>query len=194
MRRDWIGTALVCVGLITLVAQGMPHGPVIRDRLPGAAAFAVVAIALLVLAARFVRGHQQTRSALVAVAAGLCFCTTAVLVVLATSALPHLTWPIAGIAASTMTGGLLAQDAFASGSLPTALTAMNITDPVASYVAGALLFDVAVHPDPLGLGLAGVLVATGVVVLANSPTLHDELAPAPESAEPASDCVGSSRG
>jgi hypothetical protein len=74
-------------------------------------------------------------------------------------------------------GSLLVQDSFASGSLPTALTAMTITDPLVSSIVGAVLFD-AIPPAgvelAVGLPASGLLIAAGVVVLANSATLHDE--------------------
>jgi hypothetical protein len=100
------------------------------------------------------------------------------LLVLTTDDLPHVGWPLPCVMLSTLTGGLLAQDAFASGSLPTALTAMTITDPTTSYVAGAVLVNVAYTPHPIPLGFAAALVTSGVILLANSPTLHDEREPA----------------
>src|SRR5262245_911537 len=127
LPRDWLGTILVCAGLVTLLTQGSPHGTVRRSALPAAVAVAVPTVLLLVVAARLLRRHSQLRAALVAVGAGICFCATAVLVVLTTDDLPHITWPLPSILISTLTGGLLAQEAFSSGSLPTALTAMTIT-------------------------------------------------------------------
>ena len=173
-RTDWLGTGLVCSGLVVLVAQGIPHGELRRDLVPWAIAVAVLAMVTLVSVARVLRHHAQTRSALVAVAAGICFSVTAMLLVLTTDDLPHVSWPLPCVALSTLVGGLLAQDAFASGSLPTALTAMTITDPTVSYVAGAVLVDVAYTPHVLPLGFSGALVIGGVILLANSPTLHDE--------------------
>src|SRR5256885_1071786 len=85
------------------------------------------------------RGLARGR-AWVAMAAGCCFCGPAVRVVVIRAALPHLSWAIVGLALSTGSGGLLVQDAFASGSLPTALTSMTVTDPVLSYLAGVALF------------------------------------------------------
>src|SRR5262249_27983345 len=97
----------------------------------------------------------------------------AVLVVLTTDDLPHLTWPLPSII-STLSGGLLAQEAFSSGSLPTALTAMTITDPAVGFVVGLLLFEGALQPEPLVFVASARLVCAGIVLLANSPTLHDE--------------------
>jgi uncharacterized membrane protein len=188
-RRDWLATVAVCAGLVVLltVRGAVPQTTARHAAVPWLVLVAGALILALVAGARLVRHRTQTRTALVAVAAGLCFCVTAVFVVLATDDLsrhPFLTtaldWQLVGLVVSTVLGGLLAQDAFASGSLPTALTAMAVTDPVASWVTGALVFDV--HPPfgataLLGSGAAVLLVAAGVTLLANSPTLHARRAP-----------------
>jgi drug/metabolite transporter (DMT)-like permease len=176
--RDWAATLAVSVGVVLLVLQRGPVGQVVP---PSSAVLAflgavVTLIAGLLVTARGLGRTSQARSALVAVGAGLCFCVTAVMVVLVTAD-PRVDWPVLVLVASAVTGSLLVQDAFASGSLPTALTAMTITDPVASAIAGALLFDAAPPAGLqllLGLPSAVLLIATGVVVLANSSTLHDE--------------------
>ncbi|MFI9505443.1 DMT family transporter [Nocardia sp. NPDC052566] len=184
LGRDWAGTILVCAGLILLVAQGVPaHSAVQPELLPGAGVGVFIAVIVLVAAGRLA-GSTQLRSALLAIAAGCCFATTAVLVVVATSALPQLSWALLGIPVSTCIGGLLTQEAYARGSLPTALTAMTITDPVLSYAAGATLFTVVTHPHPLPLACAALPVIAGVAVLANSPTLHDERLREPDPGAP----------
>ncbi|WP_280390858.1 DMT family transporter [Nocardia brasiliensis] len=173
LRRDWAGTVFVCAGLILLVGQSAAgHTELRPELLPTAGAGMFLVIVTLIAFSRLTSA-TQVRSALVAVAAGCCFATTAVLVVIATTALPGLSWALVGIPISTGLGGVLTQEAYARGSLPTALTAMTITDPVLSYTAGVTLF-AAVHPRALPLLLAAVLVITGVTLLANSPTLHDE--------------------
>ncbi|MGQ4599514.1 DMT family transporter [Nocardia sp. R6R-6] len=174
LARDWAGTTAVCAGLILLVAQGVSvHSEVKTSLLPQAGAGVVVAVVLLFGASRSVRS-TQLRSALVAVAAGCCFVTTAVLVVLATSRLPEPSWALLGIPVSTFVGGVLTQEAYARGSLPTALTAMTITDPVLSYLVGTILFTAQVQLRLPLLACAATLVIAGVALLANSPTLHDE--------------------
>ncbi|WP_225728713.1 MULTISPECIES: DMT family transporter [unclassified Nocardia] len=184
LLRDWAGTVLVCAGLILLVSQGVPeHSQVRTELLPRAALVVVFAIGGLVLLGRPARS-TQLRSAMFAIAAGCCFASTAVLVVVATNALPHPSWALLGIPVTTTLGGLLTQEAYARGSLPTALTAMTITDPVLSYTAGATLFTVAVHPQPLWLAGAALPVLAGIALLANSPTLHDEREPTPEPVVP----------
>ncbi|MFC9437853.1 DMT family transporter [Nocardia sp. NPDC057030] len=191
LGRDWAGTVFVCGGLILLVGQSAPgHAEVRPQMLPGVGAGVFLAIVALIAVSRLTHS-PQLRSALIAVAAGCCFSTTAVLVVIATSALPHLSWALLGIPVSTVLGGLLTQEAYARGSLPTALTAMTITDPVLSYTAGLTLFAVTIHPRPTLLTLAAALVITGIALLANSPTLHDELdrSPVPPPNQPVPEAV-----
>ncbi|NUS42986.1 MAG: DMT family transporter [Mycobacteriaceae bacterium] len=175
LRRDWTGTALVCVGLIVLVMQHISHETLRSQRLAPVLLGVAGLVALIAAAASCIPvRHTQNRAALFGIGAGCCSAMTAVLVVVGTEALPLITWPLLAIALSTLVSGLFAQAAFASGSLPTAFTAMTITDPVVSYLATAVLFVTATRPNPLQLVVAAVLVTAGVVLLANSPTLHDE--------------------
>jgi drug/metabolite transporter (DMT)-like permease len=187
LRRDWLGTLAVCVGISSLVLlHGVPtpgDGST-RTAVPVMAGAAVAVMATLVSVARLAHGHAQTRTALVGVAAGTGFSVTAALTVVLTGTIARnglfaglTSWPAFALAASAITSGILVQDAFASGSLPTALTAMTITDPVASWVWGAVVFDAAPPTGVwtlLGYAGCGLLIATGVVTLAHSPTLHDE--------------------
>ncbi|WP_232236151.1 DMT family transporter [Nocardia sp. BMG51109] len=174
LRRDWAGTVAVCAGLVLLVAQGTPHGSVRLERLPIAGCAVLGAVVVLLVLGRMT-GGAQLRSALTAMAAGCCFATTAVLVTVATPVLPQLHWAWLGVPLTTVVGGVLTQEAFARGSLPTALTTMTITDPALSYIAGLTLFvTTAAQPHPAGVVAAAAVVVGGVVLLANSPTLHDE--------------------
>ncbi|MFI5782401.1 DMT family transporter [Nocardia sp. NPDC051570] len=173
LRRDWAGTAAVCCGLVVLIAHGVPHGSVRTDRLPLAALVVPVAVLLLLAVAQTVRSTQW-RAALIAMASGWCVSTTAVLVSISAAALPQLSWALVGVPLSTGIGAVLTQEAFARGSLPTALTTMTITDPILSYTAGLTLFTSPARVYPLPLALAAGLIVGGIVLLANSPTLHDE--------------------
>lgn len=191
LRRDWSGAAAVCTGLVLLVTVrgGLPRTSGQGYAVAPAVAVAAGLVALLVLAARLLRSHAQSRTAALAIAAGVCFCMTAVFLVfagddLARRGLPAtaLDWPPAALAVSTALGTVLVQNAFAGGSLPTAMTSMTITDPVAGWVAGMTIFDA---PPTASAGtfwasaLAIVLIATGAAALATSPTLHDEPHPSP---------------
>jgi drug/metabolite transporter (DMT)-like permease len=185
LRRDWWGSAAVCAGLILLVIVrgGMPRTAGRRSEMWLVVAVAAGLVLLFFLTARLLRGRPQSRTVALAAAAGICFCMTAVFLVFAGDDVSRhgllaaaCGWPSAGLIASTAVGTVLVQNAFAAGSLPTALTAMNITDPVASAVAGVVVFDARPTIDPGMLGAtvaAVVLIASGVTVLAFSPTLHD---------------------
>ncbi|GAA1644825.1 DMT family transporter [Catellatospora bangladeshensis] len=185
--RDWAGTAAVCVGLAVLVlARGGVAQTVRRGPLPAVLVAAVVLIAVLLLLARS-RSGQGVRTALAGGAAGAGFSTTAVLTVVVADQLAArgpvsvaLDWPVYALALSGLVAAVLAQEAYASGGLPTALTAMTVTDPVLSWLWGALLFDQA---PPTGLfalsalAAAGTSIGAGVALLAHSPTLRTVSAP-----------------
>jgi hypothetical protein len=91
-------------------------------------------------------------------------------------------WPGYALAASTLLGLVLGQEAFATGSLAAAMAAMTIANPVASYLIGVLAFHVTPPSAPGELAaVAGAmaLLAVGVVGLANSPTVLSETASRP---------------
>ena len=183
LRRDWFGTLLVCGGLaVLLAARGAQLGhPADRGHVALTVALAAIVIGGLLAVARYARPRPQLRAAMVAVAAGICFCLTAVFVGVVTHDVSRgglaalaTEWALLGLVASTTLGGLLAQDAFAAGSLPTAMTAMNITDPTVSVLVGTFLLGAGAPAGPGGLVAYALLVSCGVALLANSPTLHDE--------------------
>ena len=95
-----------------------------------------------------------------------------------------LDWPLYGLLASGVTAAVLVQEAFASGSFPTALTAMTVADPLASWVAGAVLAGTTPAAGP-GALLGAAAIIGGVALLAYSPTLHDERANRPRRPGPA---------
>lgn len=78
----------------------------------------------------------------------LCFAATAVLIKLTTADLVHrgvaataVDWPGYALAGSTLLGLVIEQRAFAAGSLPAAMTAMTMTNPIASYLVAVLAFE-----------------------------------------------------
>lgn len=188
-----VGAAgLVCAGLALFLAVRPRSDDVTPDR--GRFLLAVlvgaVALLLLVLAARGRR--PSVRGAVVATGAGLCFATSAVLMLLTTHDLldrgvlaTARDWPGYGLACSTLLGLLLEQDAFASGPLPPALSAMTITNPVASYGLAVVVLGAGL-PSSAGawslLLLAAAVVGSGVVGLAHAPQLRDDV---PRSLAPA---------
>jgi hypothetical protein len=148
--RAWLGTAAICAGLALLVMArpAVPHTVHRHGVAPAVAVAAAVMVAFIALAHLLpARTEARLRGALAGVAAGVCTCLTAVFVVLVTDTLARegawgLThdWSILALAASTTASGLLTQDAFAAGSLPTALTAISIADPLSSAIFDATVF------------------------------------------------------
>jgi len=188
LRRDWYGATAVCGGLVILLAvRGVapPAAKASRTHVLLATAAATVLVLLLVAAARRYHSEPQFRAVMVSVAAGVCFAMTAVFITLTADDLIHrgipataVDWPGYALAGSTLLGLLLEQDAFATGSLATAVAAMTITNPFASYVLGVLAFEANVPNDPgalAGLASAGLLVVVGVLILSGSPTVRGQL-------------------
>lgn len=191
LRRDWAATAAVCTGLVVLltvrgsVPQTATRRPIIWLIVITAAAL----IALLVSVSRSPALPGGAGAAAGAAAAGICFCLSAIFLVYAGDDAARrgvlaavLDWPLLGLCVSTLLGLVLVQTAFARGSLPAAMTSMTIVDPVASWIAGTLLFDAQPVFGPrmvLGSVLAAILIITGVVTLAYSPTVREQHAGKP---------------
>jgi hypothetical protein len=184
-RPDWIGGALVCAGLTVLFAvkDAVPvTGTPDRARLLiSVAVVCVVVSALVVVAGGAAHRSPALRAILLAVGAGLFTSLTAAATKMTTFDLFHLgvaatagDWPGYVLAATTALALLLSQDAFAAGPLPAAMTALTVANPIGGYVLGIVAFH-ATPPTRLGsvaaVAAAGLLVVTGVIVLAHSPNV-----------------------
>ncbi len=180
---EWLGVVLISAGVavFVLVREAAPaDGAPDRSRVILAGLIAGVLVGVLVVAAA---GRTPLLHAtLVSVAAGLCFAYSAVLMKLTTDDLLHrgvsataLDWPGYCLALSTLTGLLLEQGAFATGSLSAAVAAMTITNPLASYLLGVLAFRVMPPTSPGALAAlagSGALLIAGVAALSRSPTVR----------------------
>jgi drug/metabolite transporter (DMT)-like permease len=179
-RRDWAAASLICGGLVVfLTVRGLvpTDNEANRARLIWACLAAAAGVAAIVVGC--VRVSGRARAALLAVAAGLCFAVSAAMIKLTTDDLLHRgvaatarDWPGYALAAATLAGLLVEQGAFAGGSLPSAVAAMSITNPVASYAIGVLAFGVAFPhgvTELAALAGAGALISIGAVGLAHSP-------------------------
>jgi hypothetical protein len=181
---DLIGGAAICGGLILLLSvrgaaplAGSPDRPKV--------ALALLAAALVTVVLIGIAGNlpPSARAATLGVAAGQFFALSAVLTKLTTDDLLHrgvgataLDWPGYALALTTVFGLLLEQSAFASGPLPSALTAMTIVNPVASYLIGVLAADV-LAPSGAGalsaVGVSALFLVVGIVTLAHSPSVRE---------------------
>jgi drug/metabolite transporter (DMT)-like permease len=186
-RLDWLAALTICVGLaIFMASRSAPStaAPPDRPRIILAALCALAAVLILVVIAKALPPIQH--AAVIAVAAGLCFALSAVFIKLTITSLTQdgvaataTDWPGYALAASTLAGLLLEQQAFSAGPLASAVAAMTITNPVASYVIAILGFH-ASFPSAGRLAMltiSAVVIATGVVALAHSPTILGERAP-----------------
>ncbi|MER7004938.1 DMT family transporter [Dactylosporangium sp. NPDC000555] len=194
----WLGTAAVCAGLALLVfARPAVPQTINRHDVPPAVGIAAGVMAALIGLAHLLPRKAEThvRGALAGVAAGVCTCLTAVFVVLVTDTLAHdgvlalaRDWSTLALVASTTASGLLAQDAFAAGSLPTALTAISIADPLASAIFDATVFHAGWRGAtwwPWSAVAVLALLAVGVALLAGARAV-------PKPADQDSRLVGSS--
>ena len=183
LPRDWLSVVAICAGVVVFLAvPGAAPTQGTADRgavLMALAASAVVVVLLVVLAAG---RSATTRAAVMGVAAGICTANTAVLIKVTTTDLADrgaaataLDWPGYSVALGSALGVLLAQQAYAAGSLAVAVAAMTVTNPVVSTLLGRLTFDV---PTRGGVGalaalaVALLLMSVGAVGLAHSPTVR----------------------
>jgi drug/metabolite transporter (DMT)-like permease len=189
-RRDWMAGGAICAGLVVFLAvrgvaplEGTPDRRLVL--VSGFSLLIIVGVLMLASTGRRPLAHAT----IIAVAAGLCFAFSAVLMKLTTDDLLHRgvgatarDWPGYVLAVSTLTGLVLEQGAFAAGSLPAAVAAMTITNPLASYVLGVLAFHVMPPSSPgavVALAGAGVLLFAGAVGLAHSPIVRPGVAKDP---------------
>jgi len=179
--KDWFYVLCICAGLIVLLSVGGAaplHGAPDRERVIWVLLAMAACVVLLVASAR---GQTDARAAslLLAIAAGICFAGNAVLIKLTTEDLfgpgvlhTALDWPGYSLAVATASGLLIEQAAFAHGSLPWAVAAMSITNPVISYLAGIFGFHVTAPHSPGALAavsVTAVLIGIGISGLAHSP-------------------------
>lgn len=185
--RDWLAALSVCAGVVVFLSvRGTAPLDAEPDRLRVilAGLFGAAAVGTLVVFAS--RRPPLVHSTMVAVAAGLCFAMSAVLIKLTTEdlvgrgvAATAVDWPGYALALSTLVGLVLGQEAYASGALAAAVAAMTITNPAASYLLGLLAFHATLPTGPgvlAAVSAAGLLLFGGAVGLAHSPSVLSETA------------------
>jgi drug/metabolite transporter (DMT)-like permease len=191
--RDWLGGLAICGGVVVFLAvRGVApfSAEPDRDRVVLAGLATAIMVGLLVVASA---GRAPlVHATLIAIAAGLCFAMSAVLIKLTAEDLLQrgvpataVDWPGYALAVSTLSGLLLEQGAFAAGSLSAAVAAMTITNPLASYLIGVLAFHVTPPTSPgvlAALAGSGALLIIGVVTLAHSSSVRPETTVVPQGA------------
>ncbi len=181
-RPHWstiAGALAVCAGLAVFLSF---RGALVDDELPDRgrlfflAPFVVGGVLGAIAVTR--RLPPLPSAILLGVAAGALFACSAVLIKLTSYDLFHrgvgataTDWPGYTLAASTASGLLLEQLAFAAGPLAPGMTAMTITNPVVSYVFAVFAFHSPLPDSPGALSAfaaGGFLVAVGVTLVSRS--------------------------
>ncbi|WP_017933042.1 DMT family transporter [Nocardioides sp. Iso805N] len=181
---DWLAGASICGGitLLMMVDGAAPlTGEADRGRVLLVTAAAAGAVAVLVVASRF-RPSPALAALLLACAAGVCFAMTAMFMKLTTDdlidkgvAATARDWVGYGLAVSTSVGLALGQLSHAAGPLPWSMSAMNIVNPVVSYISGMIAFgaDLPTSAGALaGIAGAAALLILGVIGLVHSPSIR----------------------
>jgi drug/metabolite transporter (DMT)-like permease len=183
--RDWFSAMVIVAGLVVFLAvrdvSPLADKPDRVKLILGCFAAAGAVVVLVLVAAGM---PIAVRATIIAVAAGVCFAVSAAMIKLTSDDLIHRgvvatarDWPGYTLAASTVAGLLLEQGAFAAGSLPAAVAAMSVTNPIVSYLLGVFAFGVAAPTTVsalAGLAGAGALICVGAVGLAHSPIVRSD--------------------
>ncbi len=189
-RRDWLGAAMVVVGLggFLAVASPVPGG-----QTPGLLPLIGTGIATLAVVVAAIglsqHGSGARRAALLGAAAGTTFGLTAALTKIFTVSIvssgfagAFASWAPYALAATGLSAVFLAQNAYQAGPLAASQPAFTIVDPLVSVSIGVALFGDRLRTtgwDVLLELLTFGLMAVGVVVLSRSPRLHGDVSPAP---------------
>ena len=189
-RLDLLGGMAVSAGLallFTVPGAVPPEGEPSRPRLFVAGLLAVPLILALSRGAALRKG--TVRSVLLGTCAGLLFAGSAVLIKLTITdlvdrgvAATAVDWPGYMLAGTTLLGLVLEQRAFAAGSLPAAMTAMTMTNPVASYLLAVFAFRTQPPQSAsafAAVGVSAVLLTAGVMSLSRSTTVTGRGGPPP---------------
>ncbi|MCX8554560.1 DMT family transporter [Mycobacterium sp. SMC-16] len=183
--RDGLSAAAVCGGIALLLStegrMGLAGHPD-RPRIILTVVAVVAVIAVLVAAGR--RAPSWLASMLLGTGAGLFQAMSAGFMKLALRDYAHrgladmlADWPVYAVPVSVLGGVVLGQLAFATGTLPPAVAAMSVTNPVASLAFALFAFEVLPREPAVlaGIAVSGVVIAVGLVGLAASPSTREYL-------------------
>src|SRR5947209_2696610 len=175
---DWIGAALVVIGLSVFLIVAQPDRGS-ADAAPKVWLMLVVSVlftvSVLIFAAQHTEGSQ--RAGFLAAAAGTMYGLTAALTKacghLFDQGLKHLftSWKPYALATGGVSGTVIDQSAYQSGPLNWSLPILTVVDPVVSIAIGAFVFGEGIEIDgvaPFIEALALVVMTIGVFRLSNS--------------------------
>lgn len=179
--EDWAAAGLVATGIATFLVLSPRHaGRAEPDMIAWAVVGASVGGALLLVLPLALRRSAIARTALLAGAAGLVFALVDALSkafvgsIGAHGAAALLRWEPYALLVAGVTGIVLGQGAYRSGSLLVSLPIIDSVEPVGGVLIGATAFgeQVARSPGTLAFQLvAGLIAVVGIVILDRSPLI-----------------------
>jgi drug/metabolite transporter (DMT)-like permease len=183
-RREWMAIVIMTAGLAALVFfldPSSPRRPTI-SALTWAVGTGSTAAAIAACVAGSSRGGRNRRPALLGLAAGIAFGLTAAFMKTATGGLHHgpagvfETWSTYAMVASGLTAMYLMQNALQAGSLVAAQPGITLADPGVAILWGVVAFGERIRGGAYmgGAVLAGLALASGVVIMTRSPLLRDQ--------------------
>jgi drug/metabolite transporter (DMT)-like permease len=177
-RNDWVGAALVVIGLSVFLIVAQPDRGS-ADASSKVWVMLVVSIlstvGLLIFAAQRSKGSR--RAGLLAAAAGTLYGLTAALTKacghLLDQSIKHLatSWKPYALLAGGISGTVIDQSAYQAGPLNWSLPILTVTDPVVSIAIGAFVFGEGIEIDgaaPFIEAIALAVMTIGVFMLSNS--------------------------
>lgn len=178
--RDWLGAVMVTGGIIMLLLFGQPGaGQSTTDSL----SWALTTLSCWGLSSVFVAASQHTtgntRAALVAGGAGVLFglqdaLTRNCLAIAGNFGIAGLltSWQPYVLLVSAVYGLVLAQSSYEAGTLPAALPAMTVAEPVVGILIGIIALEEPLRTSALhvaGEAMGGAVMILGTYMLARSP-------------------------
>jgi drug/metabolite transporter (DMT)-like permease len=179
-RQDWLGGALVAVGLVGLLAAARP-GDDTKAGTTASWTVAAIGAAVVVIALCLLARRSPWRAPILGAAAGVVFGVEAATLKVASDNLADgFSWgALLGVAtwatiATAIVGVFIQNLALRAGSLASAQASLTISSPVVSGLLGAWIFaeDLDVNPATVVVAVACIGVAVvGVVLLSRSNAL-----------------------
>ena len=178
VRRDWLGAALVVIGIIALLLAVRPGEDADAGTPDGWAVTMVVGLLVVAITFAIAHAHPGLRAPLLGLAAGFVFGIEGATLKIASDDLAEgltigrlfgaAVWATLALA---LIGVVFQNMALRAGRLPVALSTMTIATPVTSAVIGVALFGENLDVTPATVAIAvvaSILAAIGVVVLSQS--------------------------
>ena len=186
-RRDWLGAALVTIGIVAFVLVSNP-APGRSDAPAGVWLATIGAVATLVVVAALVgaRSRPVTKAALFGTAAGVLFGLQAAVMNSFVEVVPDglhailTSWSTYGLIATALAAFYFMQAALQVGALAPAIATSNAASPITSVILGRIVF--LQRPERTSGGkivsvLSAILLLAGIAMLSRGEAAQVRAAP-----------------